>query len=231
MHKISPLSSSSFDEASNLVSINIIAILTLFIILSLIKGASIKSLEPVLYVQTDFNTFRYLVILDQQTNDQIDIVEYRVQSSSIKGFDLLHKWLYLIQSMRFRKFEQSMPKSTENRFSWYNKIKTVNKFLSKRSKEISRLKLPTIDNDRLTTVYSTPKISHEQIVNAYNEEEIICDRSRTGIVYKIKIDDKPYALKVPKNDKPVKFAELIKELNDEVRIYKRLESLYVYLTY
>lgn len=137
-----------------------------------------------------------------------------------------------MQCMRFLGFKKPVPKKFEKKFLWYNKIKTVNKFLSTRSKEISRLKLPIdADNDRLTTVYSTPKISHEQIVSAYNEEEIICDHSRTGIVYKIKIDDKPYALKVPKNDKPDKFEKLIQELKDEVQIYKRLEDLYVYLTY
>ena len=168
--------------------------------------------------------FRLLVIFDGDVNGAIDVVEYQIESSSdLNGFDLLHRWLVLLDSLRTKKNKKML--------SWYKKMHEIHQSLFNRSENILQLDLNESGkrpmNLNCYDNYLTDQINENEIVSAYNEKVIICKSSRTGIVYKIEIGGKFYALKVPTNDDP----DIIKELINEADIYKRLAYLYVYLFY
>ena len=63
-------------------------------------------------------------------------------------------------------------------------------------------------------------ISKNKIIKAYKKKQLICDdkHSRTGTVFKIHIDGKSYALKVPRMTGD-ECENILSELENEARIY------------
>lgn len=101
-------------------------------------------------------------------------------------------------------------------------------------KKLSQLP-PILNEDQLRKIgfcYKLEKSAIEEAwINQFEEIEVISKSCRTGRVFKVKIDQKFYAVKVPEAQRPPKTASshewptlftLLEELRAEEKAYQRL---------
>jgi hypothetical protein len=154
--------------------------------------------------------FRFLLLLDTiQTieNKVIRLLDYKVLSTD--GFRMLKNWIYFMNLLLTNNcHDETKKKRIENMSTAQSAIKAKANFFKYQF---------------TSTVKTT--ISKDEIIKAYksNTTKLICDEkhSRTGRVYKIHINDKAYALKVPRMTGD-KCEEILSELKNEADIYNDL---------
>lgn len=158
--------------------------------------------------------FRLLLIIEEKEDDEekdflLHIVEYRCDNKT--GLNLIHKWL----NFMFKSYDM---RGTRKLKDLRKKLINYNKRLKERAKDLMISRAPAILKDYK---YEN-QISANDIINAFSSRSIISKHSRTGVVYKITINEEHYALKIPKKDRD----DLVYELENEASIYKRLAYMY-----
>ena len=154
--------------------------------------------------------FRFLVIARNAVGSLV-LYDYLIQSpiSNLNGFVILNNWLNLVHSIYVnRRLDQSI-------LDWFIDMNSAQKEIKKTADFIQ-------DSLKKNAIQTT--ISKDEIIKAYKSirTELICDEkhSRTGRVYKIHINDKAYALKVPRlTGDQRECEEILKELINEADIY------------
>ena len=154
--------------------------------------------------------FRFLVIA-RNTIGSLDLYDYLLQAtvSNLNGFVILNNWLNLFHS--FRETQCQDPAIED----WFKDMNLAREKIKEKA---------TLTRFFLMNAIQT-RISKDQIIDAYksNRTELICDEkhSRTGRVYKIHIDGKAYALKVPRMTGD-QCKKILDELKNEAYIYNDL---------
>lgn len=159
--------------------------------------------------------FRLLLIIEEKKDEEekdvkLHVVEYRCDFKT--GLNLIHKWLNFM-------FKSSNMRGTKKLRDLRKKLINYNKRLKERAKNLMILREPV----SLKDYKYENRISANDIINAFSSRSIISKHSRTGVVYKITINEDHYALKIPKKDRD----DLVYELENEARIYKRLAYMYI----
>ena len=152
--------------------------------------------------------FRFLVIAGNAFGS-LDLYDYLIQASisNLNGFVILNNWLNLVHSAYINQCRDQII------LDWFTDMNRARKEIKKIADDIQ---------DSLKKNATQTWISKDQIIDAYKSDrtELICNEfhSRTGSVYKIHIDKKAYALKVPilTGDQ---CREILKELENEAAIY------------
>jgi hypothetical protein len=161
------------------------------------------------------NDFGLLLIIEEKKDDEekdakLHILEYRCDNKT--GLNLIHKWLNFM-------FKSCNMRGTKKLRDLRKKLINYNKRLKERAKNLMILREPV----SLKDFKYENRISANDIINAFSSRSIISKHSRTGVVYKITINEDHYALKIPKKDRD----DLVYELENEARIYKRLAYMYI----
>ena len=148
--------------------------------------------------------FRFLVIALKPGS--IVLYDYLIQSSSnLNGFVILNNWLNLFHSVQENQCQDQCI------LDWFIDMNSAREKIKATSLSVIKF---------LSTSPFQTTISQAKIINGYKKKELICDElhSRTGTVYKIHIDGKAYALKVPRMTGD-QCENILSELKNEARIY------------
>ena len=146
--------------------------------------------------------FRFLVIV-RNADDSLGLYDYLIQSSpNLNGFVILNTWLNLFHSVKENQCRDQII------LDWFIDM-------NKAGEKIKATAFRTKQCLSLNAIQTT--ISKSKIIKAYKYKELVCNNkhSRTGTVYKIRIDGKAYALKVPRHGN----TKIVDELINESRIY------------
>ena len=150
--------------------------------------------------------FRFLVIARNAVGS-LDLYDYLIQSpiSNLNGFVILNNWLNLVHSVYRNQCREQII------LDWFIDM------------NLARRKIKEIADDTQNSLKNAiqTSISKDQIIDAYkSNRQLICDElnSRTGRVYKIHINDKAYALKVPRMTGN-QCKRIVNELKNEAFIY------------
>lgn len=164
-----------------------------------------------MYIQTDMQDFYFIRIGEELINGRISIIQHK--SKTNKGFEILKKWIDLNRTIIYTTYNTCPLAHTI--VSCYDRIKEHDKSMK------SRLDLPEGVDEKCASLLD-PSTNQEAFMRT---EQLICDCSRTGVVYKFRIDERYYAIKIAVETRRVGLDELIEELKQEAQIYKRLSFL------
>lgn len=176
-----------------------------------------------LYVQTDMRDFHFIRISEYlyRDDDNYNLIHYRVKNQS-QAIEILENWIYISEILYYTNNQRTTTDLTQARIdemiTEYDKIKG---FVGKMKK---LLKLPQGVDEKCASL-----LMDTEIQDAYmRHKKEICKTSRTGEVYKIKIDDRNYVIKIATHNafnRHICVEQLESELNNEASIYKRLSYL------
>ena len=150
--------------------------------------------------------FRFLVLARNAAGSLV-LYDYLIQSSisNLNGFVILNNWLNLFHSVQENQCQD------QRILDWFIDMNSAREKIKATALSIMQF---------LSASPFQPTISKNKIIKAYKNKELICDEkhSRTGTVYKIHINDKAYALKVPRMTGD-ECENILSELENEARIY------------
>lgn len=197
-------------------------------------GATLVSDHPVLVAQTDGRDF-FLYLLCRDAGSKLRMI-YKYETSYVDAIPLIYKWLNKIEFIWMRE-NQSDAKSDELYAKAYESLKGVyglSNDLKTIKQRFSKLP-PEVNAEQLKNngfCYELEKSAIEEAwINQFEQIETISASCRTGRVFKLKINQKFYAVKVPEAQPEPKTASnqerrtlsaLLRELEAEEEAYQRL---------
>lgn len=169
-------------------------------------------------------------IHDTLQNDKVQFVQFEAQYTEAMRF--IDGWLRIYSLVKTNDANLKNTPMYQNVCQKYNKIVENMKYLKTKRDHIVRL--PGINE---TTDYRNI-LSRTQVEEAFRhvvgpngvprDEYILAGRGecRTGQVVKIKVNENQYALKLPIEHDGIKMRDIISELKNESRVYRRLLLMY-----
>lgn len=166
--------------------------------------------------------FHFMRISEYLNSDQrFNIIHYRVKYQQ-QAFEILDNWIYISEILYYESIQTTTTALTTDTIA--DMKKAYNKILSHVNEMKKLLNLPQGVNEGCARL-----LKDTEIQDAYKRhKEEICKTSRTGEVYKIKIDDSNYVIKVAAHNglnQHINLEQLKLELKNEASIYKRLSYL------